>query len=276
MRLLVLTSNALRHKFVANTLARHADDTLVVSECQPSDEDRRGAGLSPRLQAHFRLRQETEQAWFTGHETFLSATLPILYRDVNLPSTCRVVEAFRPDLCVVFGASLIRLSLLSRLPAGRTVNLHLGLSPYARGSGTNFWPFVDGELEYVGATLLHLDEGVDTGPIIAHVRPGIRAGDTVHTAGCRVIAASAEALRREVRLVRTGQRLPQVPQWPVTNGRYYRDADFTEEVLARYLRHLEQEVVGRFLSRPETPLRLISLPLEEAEIPERRLEVSPS
>ena len=256
MKVLVLTSNAMRHRFIANTLAEVAEEAVVVCECRPSDAAGLAAGSSS-VAAHFRLRYETERAWFAGHDVFRAGTLPVLYGEAHLPSTAQIVKEFRPDLCVVFGASLIKDPLLSLLPSGRTVNLHLGLSPYYRGSGTNFWPFVNEELEYVGSTLLHLDAGIDTGAIIAHILPEIEQGDTVHTVGCKVIRASAEGLLHVVRLVREGRTLPHVPQWRVAGGRCYRSKDVTEEVLARYRHNLEQGLVERFLRGQRKPVKVI-------------------
>ena len=62
--------------------------------------------------------------------------------------------------------------------------------------GTNFWPLVNGEPEYCGATIHFLDVGVDTGPIIAHVRPEIAAGDGPHDIGNKTIVAAAERAGR--------------------------------------------------------------------------------
>ena len=261
MRLLILTSNAIRHKFVANTLTQHAGEALVISECRPSDVagPKSAAPLPAALAEHFRLRHETEQAMFAGHNAFFARTLPLLYGEASLPATGRVVQAFRPELAVVFGASLIREPLLSLLPDGRTVNLHLGLSPYYRGSGTNFWPFVNAELEYVGATLLHLDAGVDTGPIVAHVTPEIEPGDTAHTVGCKVIAKGAEALLHVMRLVQAGQALARVPQWTAPNGRYYRNQDVTEETLRTYHRNLDGGLIRKHLSSSKRSPKLIPL-----------------
>ena len=251
---------------MANTVAEAAEEVIVVCECRPSDAAGPAAGSSS-MAAHFRLRHETECLWFAGHDVFRASTLPVLYGETHLPSTVQIVKDFRPDLCVVFGASLIRDPLLSLLPAGRTVNLHLGLSPYYRGSGTNFWPFVNEELEYVGSTLLHLDAGVDTGPIIAHIVPEIEQGDTVHTVGCKVIRASAEGLVHALRLAREGKTLPRTPQWRVADGRYYRSKDVTEEILARYHRNLEQGLVERFLRGQRKPVKVIRFSEADQPLP---------
>jgi methionyl-tRNA formyltransferase len=65
------------------------------------------------------------------------------------------------------------------------------LSPYYRGSGTNFFPFVNNEPEYVGATFMYIDEGIDTGEIIHQIRPTIFLGDTIHHVGNRLIKEMA-------------------------------------------------------------------------------------
>ncbi|MBI2094017.1 MAG: hypothetical protein HYT88_04770 [Candidatus Omnitrophica bacterium] len=259
MKLLILTSNAIRHKFVANALTECAEQVLVISECRPSDAQTQGSTEYP-IREHFRLRFEAEQAWFSGNEKFTASTYPILYGEVNLPSTCCTIENFKADACVVFGASLIKPLLLSKLPAGKTINLHLGLSPYYRGSGTNFWPFVNNELEYVGSTLLHLDAGIDTGDIIAHVRPEFIPEDTVHTIGCQVIEKSADVLGQALSLLRDGKDLNRVSQWKPPDGRYYRVRDFTPESLERYYKSLRGGMIARYLeAASKRRIHLISL-----------------
>ena len=61
------------------------------------------------------------------------------------------------------------------------------MSPYYRGSGTNFWPFVNNELQFIGATFMHIDEGVDTGEIIHQIRANIFHDDNIHQIGNRLI-----------------------------------------------------------------------------------------
>lgn len=45
------------------------------------------------------------------------------------------------------------------------VNLHIGYLPFNRGAHPNFWSFFDGTPS--GVTIHLIDEGIDTGPIIA-------------------------------------------------------------------------------------------------------------
>ena len=72
--------------------------------------------------------------------------------------------------------------------------MHLGLSPYYRGSGTNFWPLVDRLPECVGVTIHLAIPSVDAGPILTQVRPDIEPTDRAHEIGSRAIIAGLYAL----------------------------------------------------------------------------------
>jgi phosphoribosylglycinamide formyltransferase-1 len=259
MKITILTSNSLRHKFIANTVASQADETIVVSECVPQASVVSPGSESSRdsIAAHFKLRDQTEQTFFGDHATFHSPTLPVVYKEANSLFVYETLKRFKPDLALVFGASIISEPLLSLIPKGRFLNLHLGLSPYYRGSGTNFWPFVNGELGYVGATLLHLDAGIDTGDILAHVRPSIEGGDNVHTVGCKTIQASGRWLVRAVEELKAGKPFNRIAQWAVTNERYYKKIDFNEAVLDQYYVKLKNGLVESYLRAPTDPPRLI-------------------
>jgi len=259
MRLAIFTSNALRHKYLANALSALARDCMVVVEAKPGDavEAKPDSGF---LASHFAGRYTQETSFFGGHALLRTSSLPLMHGEVNSVQVLNAIDEFQPDTAVVFGSSIIREPLLSRIPSGRFINLHLGLSPYYRGSGTNFWPFVNRELHYVGATLLHIDAGIDTGDIIAHVRPEFTPGDTVHSAGCKTIREGVGAIAECLRILAEGGQLPRVAQWKCAEGeRYYRKKDVTEAVLLEYQRNIDAGVVTDYLEAGIPPVRLVTL-----------------
>jgi len=261
MRIVVFTSNAIRHKYVANIFTKNTDKILVISECKASDAQR---GSDPKsnpspLSEHFYQRYQTEKKFFPGNNSFIGKTLPIAHKEVNSKYVYEAVKEFDPKLMFVFGASLISEPLLSLLPPGKFVNMHLGLSPYYRGSGTNFWPLVNGEPEYIGATILHIDPGVDTGDIIAHVLPTIEKGDDVHAIGCKVIKKSASCMVEIFNLVKNGRRLNRVKQWKVENEKYYKKNDFNEKALTRYKKNLASGLIEKYLKSPRKSLKTIGI-----------------
>ena len=70
--------------------------------------------------------------------------------------------------------------------------MHLGLSPYYRGTGTNVWPLINNEPEFIGATFMYIDSGIDTGSIIHQIRADIMLGDSPHSIGNRLIKKMTE------------------------------------------------------------------------------------
>lgn len=261
MKIAILTGNALRHKFFANTLAEAADSLLVISECKEQNESLRESmkdSMNP-IEAHFYARYLVEKDFFPGHDFFRAPTMPLLYKEVNAPDVYRAIKNFKPDAIFVFGSAIIKEPLISVVRSGRFINLHLGISPYYRGAGTNFWPFVKNEFEYVGATIHHIDPGIDTGDIIAHVFPAWEASDDGHTSGCKVIKESVKILLRVISILKDGRELPRVKQWEVAEARYFRRLDFTEGALKIYHENLLSGAVSDFVKNPRLPPRYILL-----------------
>ncbi len=258
MKIVILTSNSLRHKFLANTLSSHSDDTLVISECKPQNTSFEDSKNHTEIDEHFLLRDETEKSFFPNDNYFIPKTLPVVYKEVNSNYVYDTIKKFKPDAMFVFGSSIIREPLISLLPPGSIINLHLGISPYYRGSGTNFWPFVNNELEYLGSTILHLDSGIDTGDIICHVRPKIQLDDNVHSLGCKIIQSSVEYLVKIIKLLSEGKKLNRVKQWDVQD-RYYKIKDFDEIALSKYKNNLKNELIKNYLVNNDKKIKLINL-----------------
>lgn len=93
-------------------------------------------------------------------------------------------------MIAVFGTSLIKGSLLKMGKHG-IVNLHGGLSPHYRGADCTFWALYNGEPDQVGCTLHFINEGIDTGKLIAHISPEIKATDDELTLFWRAVQDSA-------------------------------------------------------------------------------------
>lgn len=252
-----MTSNAQRHKFLANTVGKSANEVLVVSECKSATKDNVGQNAS-LIDEHFSLRDSTEASFFRGSDSFKFQCLPILHKEINRRFVFDVAKQFNPDLIIVYGSYIVREPLLSLLPYGKIINIHLGLSPFYRGSGTNFWPFVNNELEYVGSTLLYIDKGIDTGDIVSHIRPNLTPEDNVHTAGCKVILSTAKVVEKLVKSIGNGNVPKAVKQWKCTPSRYYGKADFNEEILQKYYKNLENGMVSQYCQAPQAIDGLLS------------------
>lgn len=217
---------------------------LVVCECKPS-----GAKAPEWQRDHWAERDLAEEAYFGGHEVFRPPVIPVVHGEANSEAVYEPVSDFvygGGALAVVFGASILRPRALALLHPDHFWNLHLGIAPRYRGSGTNFWPFVNDELKYVGATIMQISERVDAGPIIGWAHPEWAQGDTAHTIGCKAIVSAAEMLCEFIRRVALGETLPTLGQ--SANIYTYRKRDFTPDVLAAYHSNIKDEIVRRFVA----------------------------
>jgi methionyl-tRNA formyltransferase len=96
-------------------------------------------------------------------------------------------------LAFIFGTDIIKDPLLSCLPQDR-VNLHLGLSPWFRGSATLFWPFYFLQPQFAGATFHQILPEADAGQILHQCVPDLRPGDGIHDVGVRTVQSAQLAL----------------------------------------------------------------------------------
>jgi len=268
MNIGVLTSNQTRHTFFANYLARSLPVGVVVMEPKTASprEVGRGEVEDLVLNRYFDDRDLAEMEMLVGGETLDLplgvAQVEILPGKINETEVVDKLLAQKVDTLAVFGTSILKEPLLGAFP-GRIVNIHLGVSPYYRGSGTNFWAMYNEDLHLVGSTIHYIDPGVDTGEIICHVQAPVVDGDTPHTIGNKVIRDSVHTAVRVLRLLGNGQ-VPSVAQWKPEKEHVYRRRDFTAEILRDLLTRWEQGLVRRFLERQAKGLlksvRIVPLP----------------
>jgi folate-dependent phosphoribosylglycinamide formyltransferase PurN len=214
------------------------------------------------IRRHFDARDGSEDAYFADHGRVHAPARRLPAGGCNDPAEIDAMRRARPDVVLVFGTSLLKQPLIDAFP-GNIINIHLGLSPYYRGAGTNFWPLVNGEPEYCGATIHFLDVGVDTGPIIAHVRPTIVSGDGPHDIGNKTIVAAADALAAAA-LAHAQSPLGGVDQ--SGEGRVYKRADFSAAAVDRLYANFADGMIDAYLRNRAARDAKLSLVREDFEV----------
>lgn len=131
------------------------------------------------------------------------------------------IRSLRPDigLSILFGY-IMKPEFLSVFSEG-VVNLHPALLPFNRGSYPNVWSIIDGTP--AGVTIHHVNEGIDTGDIIAQREVIVSPIDTGETLYSRLEEASIELFCEVWPKIRSGNVDP-IPQ-DVQAGTYYRKDD---------------------------------------------------
>jgi folate-dependent phosphoribosylglycinamide formyltransferase PurN len=253
----VLTSRETRHRHFARLLCGAFDVRAVCYQNTGYAHSAQRVDLLTRDEAsivarHFTERDVQERRFF-GHDACWVEPNPnrlVLHASsgsLNSSETVEILEHAGIDALAVFGTTLLKEPILSRWP-GHILNLHLGLSPYYRGTATNFYPLYNEEPQYIGATIHVIDAGIDSGPVVRHVRPAIVAEDQPHTIGCKAIDAGIEAMIRSLRELEGGT-LRGVPQWSVPNARLYLRRDYHPRQVVELYRKLEAGLIPRYVAR---------------------------
>src|SRR6266566_7943902 len=87
-------------------------------------------------------------------------------RHLSNPETIKVLKVYQPDMiCVACFSKRIPRNILD-IPCLGCLNVHPSLLPANRGPEPLFWTFREGN-QRTGITIHLMDEGMDTGPIVA-------------------------------------------------------------------------------------------------------------
>jgi len=132
----------------------------------------------------------------------------------------QALETLRPDWIVSHGyRHILKPDVLSLAPS-RFVNCHISYLPWNRGADPNFWSHYDDTPK--GASIHLIDEGIDTGDLIAQVRMEFLPGDTLRTSYEHLQGALYALFVRTWAGFVAGEYLP-TPQ--VGAGSFHRMAD---------------------------------------------------
>jgi len=107
-------------------------------------------------------------------------------KEVFYKELLREVEATAPDLVVLAGFMVILPSAFVAAYPSKIVNIHPSLLPRHPGLNTHARALAEGDTHH-GCTVHLVDEGVDSGPILAQARIPIHSDDTATTLAERTL-----------------------------------------------------------------------------------------
>lgn len=88
------------------------------------------------------------------------------FNSVNSAESIEALQRISPDLIIVNGTRIISKKVLKSIPC-KFINMHAGITPKYRGVHGAYWALVNNDKEHCGVTVHYVDEGIDTGNIIA-------------------------------------------------------------------------------------------------------------
>ena len=263
MNIIIITSNELRHQYFRLFLSNHSNINVIASYCEGIEESlenrvKRNLKSSQLELQHVDSRNKSEEDYFREFiKTNKDFSNPkfITKGRINDESIVSEIIGTNADLLICYGSSIIKSSLLN-FYKGRFLNVHLGLSPYYRGSGTNIWPLINGDPSMVGATFMHMNEGIDTGEIIHQIRADIFLGDSPHNIGNRLIKKMTKVYSE---IILKFLKLKKVKQ-PVNKGLFYKQKDFDGEACRKLYDQFNHGMIEKFLNSKKSNLYTVRNP----------------
>jgi methionyl-tRNA formyltransferase len=163
---------------------------------------------------------------------------------LNSAAAAEFAESCKADIAIIFGPGIIAAPLFEALPSPK-LNMHLGLSPWYKGSATLFWPFFNMEPQWAGVTIHEIVANVDAGGIVHQCVPELLRGDGIHDASARAVLEGGNAMLQILELFQRRGKLNTTTQ--KAGGRLYLAAHFRPEHLRVIYDLFDNKMIDAYL-----------------------------
>ena len=172
-----------------------------------------------------------------------------LYKEKKI---VKAIKSFNADICVLFGVPIINENLIKILPHN-TLNIHMGLSQFYRGTANFFWPFYFLEPNCAGITIHKVNKEIDSGDILCQVVPRLEYGDKIHDISCKSIIKATDVLKTFI-------KNKPIKNWKYTKltkkGKLFLSKDFKPQHLRVIYNQFNNKIVDLFLDKKITSKKI--------------------
>jgi hypothetical protein len=173
--------------------------------------------------------------------------------DINSPEAEALLKRLNPDVCVLMVNVILKKKIFSIPRLGMWV-FHPGLTPEYRGPHSAFWATLNHQFWGIGWSLLRVDEGIDTGNVLAQGSAVVDPLTQSH-----VYMQHKSHVDGLPHVVETLRKL-EAGEQPVVDARGRKSSNYTHPGFSDYLKL--RKFLAR-LRRGETPPDSRSIRLEQ-------------
>jgi len=237
MKITLFTANQNRHNYLVNLLSNNCDELFVVQENRTIFP-----GIVPGhysaseiMKKYFKNVVNAQSKIFgNSHINGKNKNIhlfPLQSGDLNKCSMDTLSDFLKSDVYVVFGSSYIKGDLVDFLVKNKALNIHMGVSPYYRGTDCNFWALHDDNPHLVGATIQMLSKGLDSGSMLYHAMSNIKTNPFEYTMSTVKAAFHSIAERIKDKSI---FEIEPIVQDKSKEVRYSKKIEFNEKVVKNY------------------------------------------
>jgi folate-dependent phosphoribosylglycinamide formyltransferase PurN len=248
-KIILLTGNEQRHLYSASYLSsqKNIDLKLVVHESNIKLKENSFYEKDSDIKKHINLRSKTENLFFKKFtkKNRRYNSISIKNKKINDEEIINLVKKQDCHYIIAFGCSIISQKFINNFK-GNFLNIHLGLAPYYKGSGTNFFPFVNKELQFCGSTIMQISKKVDGGKIIHQTRPDFEQNDNIHTIGNKIIKKTFIDL---CKIITKKKKFKFFKVETKYKTKIYKRKDFNKKTLKIAMSNIENKLVPEYISK---------------------------
>jgi len=233
MNITLITSDQIRHNYLVNLLSNIATKLNVIQEKKTffSDQNK----ISNLMKNYF-LKVDDAQKKVFGNAAIdkKNKNIKLLSLENKKLEKCSLnflSDFLNSDIFIVFGSSFIKKDLVNFLIDHKALNIHLGISPYYRGTDCNFWALFDNNPHLVGATIHLLSKGLDSGQILYHALSEIKEDPFIYTMSA--VKSAFESIAQKIENKTIFEHTPEI-QDKSKEIKYSKKNEFNDEVIKKF------------------------------------------
>tara|TARA_B100001057_G_C22861871_1_gene954860 strand:+ start:3782 stop:4558 length:777 start_codon:yes stop_codon:yes gene_type:complete len=233
MKITLITSNQSRHNYLVNSLNEICNELFVIQEKKNGSKySTTSHNVKTKIKnIYFKNVIQAEKKVFGKCKLKKKIKICKIRGDINNYNLKILKEYLNSDLYIVYGSNYIKGSLLKFLKSKKAIGLHMGISPYYRGTDCNFWAFYDGNPELVGSTIYLLSDGLDDGKVLFHTFPKQSKNYFIYS-----MLAVKSAFKCLIKNIKNKKllKIKPIKQNKGKEIRYSKISDFTDKILIKF------------------------------------------
>ena len=233
MNITLITSDQIRHNYLVNLLSNIATKLNVIQEKKTfySNQNK----ISNLMKNYF-LKVDDAQKKVFGNAAIDKKNkniklLSLENKELEKCSLNSLSDFLNSDIFIVFGSSFIKKDLVNFLIDHKALNIHLGISPYYKGTDCNFWALFDNNPHLVGATIHLLSKGLDSGQILYHALSEIKEDPFIYTMSA--VKSAFESIAQKIENKTIFEHTPEI-QDKSKEIKYSKKNEFNDEVIKKF------------------------------------------
>lgn len=252
MRVLLLLGDHPRHRFLSEPVLNSFNNIkciLMKRESYIKGPKYKYVNKKEKklIEKHFKLRFLKEKKTFGSKDIYSLLEQKHIHEvtkeNSNSSYIRNIIKKFNPGLCFIIGYGILENKTIKMLPKN-TINIHLGLSPWYRGSATLFWPTYNMEPWKTGVTFHKINNNPDSGDILHQCVPRLNSTMGVLDTSIKAIVKAKQDFKLIITFLKKKKKLRFYKQPFV--GRSYLTNSFRGTHLIQIYKNFGDKVLNYF------------------------------